>query len=405
MRTLRIDLVALVVANMVGVGVFTTSGLALTSVPDPWVLLGLWGLGGVYALLGAVVYGALAQARPGNGGEHHLLRSLGRPELGFAAGVVSLTAGFAGPLAAAAHGLDAYVGSGAGAVALMGLGTLHAVWGAVGLRLQTVAVVAKLGLAVFVVVVAAGAGMAEVSPAPVEARAAFGVLVWVTFSYTGFNAAVYLAGEHPPAAVARAGIVATAIVTVLYLALNAAFVFGGPVDGVAGRVDVAVASATRHGAFAVTVTRVLAGLALVTSVSSLAVAGGRVVQSMIRAGDLGAAARRLGDHPGPGVAAIAGLAGVAYLVAGLPAILGWAGWMLAGSSALTVAFGWVRGVFEGATRWAAVGFVGGTGAVLVGSALHAPTEAAVAAAGFVAAVALFWLRNSGGATTRTETGR
>ncbi|MEM6927909.1 MAG: amino acid permease, partial [Myxococcota bacterium] len=347
---MSLDLVALVIANMVGVGVFTTSGLALQSVPDPWVLMALWALGGVYAVVGAIAYGGLARAHPDNGGEHHLLRSLGRPAWGFAAGVVSLTAGFAGPLAAAAHGLDAYLGTGTGAVALLGFGALHASRAGLGLRLQTTAVLAKLALVALVVGLAALRAGPElpVSGAEVAPSAMFAVFVWITFSYTGFNAAVYLAGEHPPSTVARAGVVGALGVTVLYLLLNAAFVLAQPVAETIGRADVAVAAAANDGGSAVLATQILAGTALVTSVSSLAVAGGRVVQSMARAGDLGSALARLGERPGPGVAAISLLAGAAYGVAGLPEILGVAGWMLAGSSTLVVGAGLWHGVYPDA---------------------------------------------------------
>jgi len=134
-------------------------------------------------------------------------------------------------------------------------------------------------------------------------------------------------------------------------------------------------------------------------VSSLAVAGGRVVQSMGRAGDLGPWAVRLGDRPGPGVVGIVALAGLAYVSAGLSSILGLAGWMLAGSSALVVGAGVARGVFEAAgERVVAVGFVGGTAAVLAGSAVHAPGEAATAAGTFVVAAALHALVGRGSST-------
>lgn len=397
------DLVALVIANMVGVGVFTTSGLALQSVPDPWVLMALWGLGGVYAVVGAIAYGGLARARPDNGGEHHLLRSLGLPAWGFAAGVVSLTAGFAGPLAAAAHGLDAYLGPGTGAAVLLGFGVLHTSRAGLGLRLQTTAVVAKLTLVVVVVTFAAlrAGPTLPTSGGPVGPSAMFAVFVWITFSYTGFNAAVYLAGEHPPGQVARAGVVGALGVTVLYLLLNASFVLAQPTASVVGRADVAVAAAAFDGSEAVLATRILAGTALVTSVSSLAVAGGRVVQSMARAGDLGTAMVRLGDQPGPGVAAISALAGVAYVVAGLPEILGVAGWMLAGSSTLVVGAGLWRGVYPDAgSRVAAGGFCGGTLAVLVGSAQHAPAEAAIALGTFGVAGVAHRLVRPRRATTR-----
>ena len=392
--TARLDLVALVVANMVGVGVFTTSGLALQAVGSRTLLLALWASGGVYALLGAWVYGRLAEHLPHNGGEHHLLGQLLHPAVGFAAGIVSLTAGFAGPIAAAAHGLDAYTLPGAGAVAIVGSGLLHALTIQGGLRVQTLTVLAKVALMAAVIAIAGvGFNPADLSgDAPADWSAAFGIVVWISFSYTGWNAAVYLAGEHPVRSVAVAGVLGTLGVTVLYLALNAAFLYAGPADAVLGRVDVAVASAERHGAFAISITRGLAMAALVTSVSSMAMAGGRVVQSMARAGDLGPLSGVLGDRAPVGVAVLSGGALVAYLAASLPDILATAGWMLAGSSALTVLGGLVAGVFvHPGRRAAAIAFIVGTIGILLGSALHQPQQAAISLAVFVAAAAVHWL--------------
>ena len=100
---------ALVVANMIGAGVFTTSGFALADLGDRrWVLLA-WLVGGVLAAFGALTYGALARRSPESGGEYTFLSRAVHPLAGFLAGWVSLLAGFTAPIAAAAHGLQAYL--------------------------------------------------------------------------------------------------------------------------------------------------------------------------------------------------------------------------------------------------------------------------------------------------------
>ena len=100
---------ALVVANMVGVGVFTTSGFSLADLGRPeWVLLA-WLVGGLIAMCGALSYGALARRMPESGGEYYFLSRLFHPSVGFLAGCVSLLAGFTVPIAAAALTMEAYI--------------------------------------------------------------------------------------------------------------------------------------------------------------------------------------------------------------------------------------------------------------------------------------------------------
>ncbi|MBZ0150458.1 MAG: amino acid permease, partial [Planctomycetes bacterium] len=100
--------VLLVVANMVGVGVFTTSGFALQDLGDRWLVLLAWLVGGVLALCGALSYGALALRFPASGGEYEYLRHTLHPLAGTAAGLLSMFAGFSAPIAAAAHLLQVY---------------------------------------------------------------------------------------------------------------------------------------------------------------------------------------------------------------------------------------------------------------------------------------------------------
>jgi APA family basic amino acid/polyamine antiporter len=101
---------ALVVANMVGTGVFTTSGFLLADLKSPWPVLGVWLAGGVLAALGALSYGALARRLPESGGEYLFLSRTLHPSLGYVAGWISLLVGFSAPLAAAAMAFGTYAG-------------------------------------------------------------------------------------------------------------------------------------------------------------------------------------------------------------------------------------------------------------------------------------------------------
>ncbi|WP_233992878.1 amino acid permease [Salinibacter altiplanensis] len=93
---------SLVVANMVGTGIFTSVGFQVEYLDSPFALLMLWAVGGVISLCGALTYGELGAALPRSGGEYHLISELYHPSLGFIAGWISATLGFAGPTALAA---------------------------------------------------------------------------------------------------------------------------------------------------------------------------------------------------------------------------------------------------------------------------------------------------------------
>ena len=101
---------AVVVASMIGVGVFSTLSFQVHSLNSPFAILLLWLVGAVVALLGALSYAELGAALPRSGGEYHLLGRIFHPSLGFTAGWVSLVAGFAAPIAAAAMAFAAYLG-------------------------------------------------------------------------------------------------------------------------------------------------------------------------------------------------------------------------------------------------------------------------------------------------------
>jgi len=289
---------ALVAASMIGTGVFTTTGFLVRDLGSPLAVLGAWAAGGLLALCGALSYAELSGALPFNGGEYQLLGRIYHPSVGFAAGVVSLVVGFSAPLAASALAAGHYLAAavpglrpGVVAVALVvALSLLHALHVRLGARAQTA--VTALEVALVLAFAAAGAVRGDPSllaarPTPPSAGApAFAVaLVYVSFAYSGWNGAVYVAGEvrDPSRALPRALVAGTALVAALYLALNAAFLASAPAAELAGVVEVGHVAAVRLlGPGAGRIASALVALCLASSVSAMLMAGPRVYESMGR---------------------------------------------------------------------------------------------------------------------------
>jgi APA family basic amino acid/polyamine antiporter len=286
--------VALVVASMIGSGVFTTSGYLLSDLHTPGRVLTVWLGAGVLALLGALCYGALARQFPESGGEYLFLMRTVHPAAGYIAGWVSLLVGFSAPLAAVALAFGEYTKQWlpaatppklTGSFALGAFAALHALHVQRGAWVQNIAVLVKLLL----IVVLLGWAGAHLHPAPPTTVASVSVgsfavaLVFVSFSYSGWNAAAYVGSEvrAPDRNLPRAMALGTALVTVLYLALNAVFVFGAPVDQLAGKLEIGRIAAIALGgqALADFVTALVA-LALATCISSMMMAGPRIFARM-----------------------------------------------------------------------------------------------------------------------------
>ncbi|MEW6037768.1 MAG: APC family permease [Pseudomonadota bacterium] len=289
---------ALVVASMVGSGVFTTGGFLLEALKSPWLVLLAWLAGGVIAGCGALSYGALAQRFPESGGEYLFLSRTIHPSAGNVAGWISLLVGFAAPLAAAAYGFGEYLAPWVpantpqltGTLLLGAFALLHGLHGTVGVWIQNVAVVFKLVLMVSFVLLAWPRLTVEPFPGTPDSGVDFNSfllsLVWVSFSYSGWNAAVYLGGEvrDPERSLPRALVFGTALVTALYLALNTAFMFSASSATLAGKADIGRAAAfALGGAGWADFLTLLVALALSLSVSAMMMAGPRVYACM--AGD------------------------------------------------------------------------------------------------------------------------
>lgn len=290
----------LVVANMLGTGIFTTSGFLLADMPSRPLIMLAWLVGGGIALLGAISYGALARRFPESGGEYFFLSRTIHPAAGYVGGWLSLLVGFSAPIAAAAIALGEYTKSWfppglhpklIGTVVLITFALVHALSVRRAVWLQSAMVVLKIVLILGLIGVAGAKLVPSASPGAEDVTVgAFAVsLVWISFAFSGWNAAVYVGGEviNPERAIPRAMVIGTVIVIVLYLALNAVFLFGAPVEAVAGKLEVARIAAWHLAGpwFAEFTTGVIA-LALLTSISAMVMAGPRVYAKMAEDGFL-----------------------------------------------------------------------------------------------------------------------
>jgi len=347
----------LVVASMVGVGIFTTTGLLIRDLPSPGVVLAAWALGGGMALCAALAYAELVAALPCNGGEYQLLSRVYHPALGFLAGWTSLVVGFSAPVAAAAIAFGEYLGRclpgtppiPTAIILVLCLSALHASHVSFGRGTQNLFTLTKI----FLIGALIAGGIWQGKPALLTKSVvdsqldlilspAFGVgLIYVAFAYSGWNAAAYVAGEtqDPARNLPRALLYGTTIVTALYLGLNVVFLMAVPASQLAGVIEVGhVAAAGLFGEQAGRALSAIIAIGLVSTVGALIMTGARVYESM------GVDYRRLrilAVRPplrGP-VAAIvlqAGLAIVMILTASFDQLLLYIGVTLSVFTALTV---------------------------------------------------------------------
>jgi APA family basic amino acid/polyamine antiporter len=291
--------ISIVVANMVGTGVFTSLGFQVTDIKSGFALLMLWAVGGLVALCGALSYGELATALPRSGGEYHYLSRIYNPAVGFLSGWVSSTVGFAAPTALAAMALGKYAGSvwpGLPPLLLpvgvvLALTAVHASSRRAGSRLQLVVTAVKVLVLVafvgvgLVVAVPQGLSFAPSAEAGRELLSpAFAVaLVYVSYAYSGWNAAVYATGEvqEPQRTLPRILLTGTALVLALYVALNFVFLYSTPIRKLAGQAEVGFIAGTEL--FGPLGGRLMGGLIaalLVSTISAMIFAGPRIVQVM-----------------------------------------------------------------------------------------------------------------------------
>ena len=290
---------AIVVADMIGVGVFTSLGFQVKDIPSGFSILLLWIVGGLVALCGVFSYSELGAMFPRSSGEYNFLSRAYHPAFGFLAGWVSATVGFAAPVALAAMAFGEYgkaVLPGVGPTVLaVGLVWLVSIVQLTGVRhsstFQLISTILKVVLIVGFLI----AGFALRTPQPISfapsaadlahiTSAPFAIgLVFVMYSFSGWNAATYIIGEMHDAELnlPRALLSGTLIVLVIYVALNAVFLLTAPIDRLSGQLD--VASISGRYIFGDVGGRIVAAMiciGLVSSISAMMWIGPRVMMTM-----------------------------------------------------------------------------------------------------------------------------
>ncbi len=291
--------VAIVIANMIGTGVFTSLGFQVLGIESGFAIIMLWVTGGIIALCGALTYGEIGAALPNNGGEYNYLSKLYHPAVGFLSGWVSVTVGFAAPIAGASIALGKYVSKiypNVNAVILafvviICITLIHSLTLRVGAAFQRVFTLVKI----ICIVMFVGFGLFHIPQHTVSFVAdkvawkdifsgAFATsLIYVTYAYSGWNAAAYVAGEmeKPKRNLPRALFIGTLVVMAVYTVLNNVFLYSVPISELKGVVEVGYLSANKiFGAQLGQFMSLVIAVLLISTISAMILAGPRVMQSM-----------------------------------------------------------------------------------------------------------------------------
>jgi len=308
----------IVVANMIGAGIFTTSGLLMAGLNNPLLMLSLWVVGGVIAFCGALSYGELGAAMPGAGGEYYFLSKLYHPLLGFLSGWVSFIVGFSAPIAASALGFSEYFCRALPAIpnwfestgimnpaatrtflsvsVILVFTIIHYRGIKSGALVQNILTLLKVALIVFLLLAGFLSGNGDINHFSSGSGISSGFagwktiglsLMWIMFAYSGWNASTYLGAEikNPSKILPRSLIVGTGIVMLIYLGLNILYIYGINPEEMKGVISVGgLVMGNLFGKSADTLFSLLIAFALFSSLSAFIIIGPRVYYSMAKDG-------------------------------------------------------------------------------------------------------------------------
>ena len=308
----------IVIANMIGAGIFTTSGLLMAGLNNPLLMLALWVVGGVIALCGALSYGELGASMPSAGGEYFFLSRLFHPLFGFLSGWVSFIVGFSAPIAASAMGFSEYFCRALPAIpnwlensgimgpavtrtclsvsAILLFTFIHYRGIKSGALVQNILTILKVALIAFLLIAGFFSGNGDISNFSSEGGVSSGPagwktiglsLMWIMFAYSGWNATTYIGAElkNPSKILPRSLIYGTGIVIILYLSINVLFVYGIKPEDMKGVIPVGgLVMGNLFGQSADTLFSLLIAFALFSSLSAFIIIGPRVYYSMANDG-------------------------------------------------------------------------------------------------------------------------
>ncbi len=284
---------------MIGTGVFTSLGFQLVHIQSVFSLLMLWLIGGLIAFCGALSYGELGTALPRSGGEYHILSQVMHPSIGFSAGIVSATIGFTAPAVLAAMALGSYINAlfpliNETVLACFVIIFLHCLhissikWGTL---FQKGATFLKIGLILLFIIfgfLSKPFHIISLVPKTEDVFLIFSPefaigLIWVSYSYTGWNSIVYIAGElkTPKTNISKSMFVSTGLVMLLYLLLNYTFLYTTSMGDMTGKVDIGyITGLVIFGEIGSKIVALGISILLLSTVSSYIYIGPRIMQIM-----------------------------------------------------------------------------------------------------------------------------
>jgi APA family basic amino acid/polyamine antiporter len=436
-----LDAAAIVVSNVIGGGIFFVPIIVAQLVPDARGFLLIWLVGGALSFAGAMAYAELAALRPRAGGEYVYLREAYGPLAGFLSGWTSFVAGFSGAIAASAVALAGYLGhflpaakdatpfftvpvpfvplvvspQTLTALALItGLTLAHLRGLGPGSLLQNVLAGAKVSALVVFLVLGFSVGRGDVAhltaagaAGTVTAATMIMALVPVMFTYSGWNAATYVAEEvrSPGKNVPLALGLGTAAVVVIYLGLNALYVYAMPITDVA-RIDGTLIDTVAAHLFNFAAGDVIAAFTVVSiaaSVSAMVIAGPRVYFAMARDGLFAAKAGNIHPRfraPTRAIVAQAIWSGVLVLSGTLQDLVSYTGFAIVLFSGVAVSAVFVlrrrhpqaeRPFLAWGYPWAPALFVVASAAIVINEIWRNPRPSAAGVAIILAGVPIYWM--------------
>jgi len=306
----------IVIANMIGAGIFTTTGLLMEDLRNPLLMILLWIVGGIIALCGALCYGELGAAIPRAGGEYIFLSKLFHPLFGFLSGWVSVFVGFSAPIAASAIGFTEYFTR--AFPQLLSMGIFEAATEAVvlkkfyailiifaftlihlrgiefGTRVQNFLTLLKVGLIAGLVVIGFSLGKGSLGHFSQGSDFSFSFggwktiglsLMWIMFAYSGWNASAYIGSEikNPLKNLPRSLILGTGVVIFLYFCLNLFYIYAIAPEDMSGVISIGgLAVGNLFGKSFESFLSVLISFALFSSLSAFIILGPRVYYAMAK---------------------------------------------------------------------------------------------------------------------------
>lgn len=309
---------SIVIANMIGAGIFTTSGLLMQDLGSPVLMVVLWFAGGVLALCGALCYGELGAAMPHAGGEYVFLSRLYHPMYGFLSGWVSLIVGFSAPIAASSLGFSEYfvrafpqilvwanragisepmiVKKTISILVIVAFTLIHLRGIKFGARVQNYLTALKVALIVGLIAAGLAFGKGDFGHFSQGSKFTFDFggwktmglsLMWIMFAYSGWNASIYIGSEikNPTRNLPLSLLAGTGIVILLYLCLNVVFIYAVPPEDMKGVISIGgLAVGNLFGRSMERFVSVFISFALFSSLSAFIILGPRVYYAMAKDG-------------------------------------------------------------------------------------------------------------------------